>query len=413
MRDPSPADAPQEPGTRHAPLSRRHRAWLSLGAVAAAACLAVAVYAHSMRTQPPAPTTGSAEARAYGPSRDAVLPALWSLPDLTLTDHRGDPVSLRAPHGPPRIADFIFTTCTNACPMMTARMVLVQQRLSGTPVRFVSFSVDPARDHLDALGAYAQRWNPEETRWSVVPTDAARLTQLVDAFRVTASNTGDPENPILHSTVFFLVDGAGQVRGVYASDDADALERLVRDARTLARTADSPDAPTGPRTYASLGCAGCHHDPRIAPPLEGIGGKTRELADGTLVTADAAYLRRALLEPGRERVAGYPLIMPSYHTALTGTEVDALVEELLAMRAPRHPARRASAPRTSTGHTAKAPTHEPAAPSLATDPVCHMEVRVEPSTPRALHEGAAVYFCAEGCRNAFLKDPARYAGAGR
>ena len=47
----------------------------------------------------------------------------------------------------------------------------------------------------------------------------------------------------------------------------------------------------------------------------------------------------------------------------------------------------------------------------ATDPVCGMTVAVADATPTAEYEGRSVYFCCEGCRGAFLEEPARYAAA--
>jgi len=52
-----------------------------------------------------------------------------------------------------------------------------------------------------------------------------------------------------------------------------------------------------------------------------------------------------------------------------------------------------------------------AAPATAVDPVCGMEVAVADATPRLEHDGATVYFCCEGCRDAFAADPARHARA--
>jgi xanthine dehydrogenase accessory factor len=44
----------------------------------------------------------------------------------------------------------------------------------------------------------------------------------------------------------------------------------------------------------------------------------------------------------------------------------------------------------------------------ATDPVCGMSVRTGPDAVRSVHEGAAVWFCGPGCRDAFAADPAAY-----
>jgi xanthine dehydrogenase accessory factor len=53
---------------------------------------------------------------------------------------------------------------------------------------------------------------------------------------------------------------------------------------------------------------------------------------------------------------------------------------------------------------------EPVSVSAA-DPVCGMTVPVSDVTAHLEHDGRTVYFCGEGCRNAFEADPARYAAA--
>lgn len=50
-----------------------------------------------------------------------------------------------------------------------------------------------------------------------------------------------------------------------------------------------------------------------------------------------------------------------------------------------------------------------APPQTATDPVCGMTVPVSPASLSYQHAGRSWYFCAPGCRDAFVADPARYA----
>ena len=50
----------------------------------------------------------------------------------------------------------------------------------------------------------------------------------------------------------------------------------------------------------------------------------------------------------------------------------------------------------------------PPAPQTAVDPVCGMEVAVTAETPRIEHAGDVVFFCCEGCRDAFAADPVRH-----
>ena len=42
------------------------------------------------------------------------------------------------------------------------------------------------------------------------------------------------------------------------------------------------------------------------------------------------------------------------------------------------------------------------------DPVCHMKVAGSSAVPSLNFNGGTYYFCAEGCRQAFIDDPYRY-----
>jgi xanthine dehydrogenase accessory factor len=53
----------------------------------------------------------------------------------------------------------------------------------------------------------------------------------------------------------------------------------------------------------------------------------------------------------------------------------------------------------------------PAEPARAVDAVCGMTVAPVSTSPHATVDGVTTWFCCEGCRTAFLADPARYATA--
>jgi xanthine dehydrogenase accessory factor len=48
--------------------------------------------------------------------------------------------------------------------------------------------------------------------------------------------------------------------------------------------------------------------------------------------------------------------------------------------------------------------------AFATDPVCGMAVDVATATWRVAHAGGTAYFCGEGCRDRFAREPERYLG---
>jgi xanthine dehydrogenase accessory factor len=65
----------------------------------------------------------------------------------------------------------------------------------------------------------------------------------------------------------------------------------------------------------------------------------------------------------------------------------------------------------ATGIRAHSAEGAAGSPTTAIDPVCGMTVVAAEPTAHVLHDGVTVWFCAEGCRTAFLKDPERYATA--
>jgi protein SCO1/2 len=355
------------------------RLWLLTAFVALLASVAIISTALSHRPPPAA----AAEAFAEQPH---TLAPLFPAPEFAYRDQRGvltTPTTLR---GQPYLANFVFTTCRTVCPLLTAKMVQAQRALQDVPVRFVSFSVDPATDTPEVLAIYARTWNPEETRWTLLATDARTLPDTAAGFHVTAMPAAQGQiDPIIHSGVFVLVDAEGLVRGVYDSEHRADWEAALRDVRTLARAPTPPPLATraGPDLYHQLSCATCHERPDLAPSLHGLAGRRTELETSQVLTADSPYVRESILRPDAKRVRGYPLRMPTYE-GLTSTEaLDALVAYVLALPAD------ATTPQARAG--------------LATDPVCHMQVRTGPEALSQATDAGTVYFCSQHCR-------ARYAG---
>jgi cytochrome c oxidase subunit 2 len=82
--------------------------------------------------------------------------------------------------------------------------------------------------------------------------------------------------------------------------------------------------------FRQLGCSGCH-DARStihAPLLDGIYGRTTHLQGGRTVVADASYLRDSILVPGKDVVAGFEPVMPSYSGQVSEEDIQALIAYL-------------------------------------------------------------------------------------
>lgn len=166
-------------------------------------------------------------------SSPAALPFSAVIPEFQLTDSQGRPFGSPSLQGRVWIADFIFTSCAGACPLMSSHMADLQKQLP-PEIHLVSVSVDPVRDTPDRLAAYAQRYQADPARWHFLTGDPARISVLVQqGFYLSVAEGTDPAEPITHSQRFVLVDGQGRIRGYYDSTDPKMLEQLRRDAGSL------------------------------------------------------------------------------------------------------------------------------------------------------------------------------------
>jgi protein SCO1/2 len=171
------------------------------------------------------------------------LPLVATLPHFELTERDGSRVTLADLAGRPWIADFIFTRCQIACPVLTARMREVRGKLPpGSGIRSVSLTVDAGHDTPAVLVDYAAAFGIAGRDWLFLTDGPGETRKLVrEGFLQPVVDT--PENaamPVLHSTRFALVDGAGGVRGFYDAYDPEDIERLVADALRLERSEAFP-----------------------------------------------------------------------------------------------------------------------------------------------------------------------------
>ena len=89
-----------------------------------------------------------------------------SVPELSLVERSGKTINLAALRGKVWVADFIYTSCTDTCPLQTVDMAKLQEQWKkNSDFESVSFSVDPERDTPRALTRYAERFNADAKRW--------------------------------------------------------------------------------------------------------------------------------------------------------------------------------------------------------------------------------------------------------
>ena len=161
------------------------------------------------------------------------LPVYDAVPHFVLTDSYGKSFNSDSLKGKVWVADFIYTHCPGPCPRMTSQMNQLQKKMEGSEgVRFVSFSVDPARDTPAVLQAFAQHFGGPTESWYF-------LTGNPDTLHLLARNVfkvGDLISVMDHSTKFMIVDKRGRIRGYYSTFDPEGLTALTNDVKTLERS---------------------------------------------------------------------------------------------------------------------------------------------------------------------------------
>jgi cytochrome oxidase Cu insertion factor (SCO1/SenC/PrrC family) len=180
-------------------------------------------------------------ARSVSRRLGAAPAVLGTLPTFALTDQAARPFGTRELAGKVWVADFVFTACQEACPLLSQRMQELARRTKhlGPDFHLVSISVDPDRDTPARLAEYAARYGASPVRWSFLTGPAAAIEDAVTGgFRVgmgkeavpPASGGADAAGPtffqIFHGEHLVLVDRELRIRGYFPATN-EGLDRLV------------------------------------------------------------------------------------------------------------------------------------------------------------------------------------------
>jgi len=153
------------------------------------------------------------------------LPVIGAAPDFTLTSQDNKAVSLHDFHGKAVAIAFIYTSCTDVCPMLTANMATVEEKLGpafGPKIAFISITVDPQRDTPEVLKAYADSFGVDLKGWTFLTGDAEAVRQVALKYGVIARKT--PDGDVDHNLLTSLVDASGNLRVQYIGTSFDLEE---------------------------------------------------------------------------------------------------------------------------------------------------------------------------------------------
>jgi protein SCO1 len=172
-------------------------------------------------------------APAHEAAGDRGLPVIGAAPPFTLTSQDGAPVGLADLRGKVVALTFIYTACPDICPMLTQKMVDVQEALGaqfGAKIAFVSISLDPEHDTPEVLKDYAQFWGARLDGWSFLTGSPEAVRDVTRRYGVFFTKKED--GSVDHTQLTSLIDAGGEMRVQYLGARFDP-EEFRRDLMSL------------------------------------------------------------------------------------------------------------------------------------------------------------------------------------
>ena len=153
------------------------------------------------------------------------LPVIGPAPPFVLTAQDGKQVALADLRGKVVAVAFIYTECPDICPLLTEKMVRVQDALGadfGAKIAFVSITLDPEHDTPAVLKDYAQAWGAKPGAWLFLTGSLAAVRDVTRRYGVFFLKKQD--GSVDHTQLTSLVDAKGEMRVQYLGARFDPKE---------------------------------------------------------------------------------------------------------------------------------------------------------------------------------------------
>jgi protein SCO1/2 len=176
-----------------------------------------------------------APALAHKPKAEARLSKIGPAPEFALTDQDGKRVSLADRRGEVVAVTFIYASCADTCPLLTAKLVGIQRKLepnAASKVFFTAITVDPERDTPEVLKRYAQAHGAEAAHWAFLTGTADQINDVTRRYGIYHKK--QPNGDVDHTFLTSIIDRSGTLRVQYLGWRFDPNE-FLSDLRSLLR----------------------------------------------------------------------------------------------------------------------------------------------------------------------------------
>lgn len=173
--------------------------------------------------------------------------------DFSLTDQRGHAFHLGDSRGRVVVLTFLYTSCTDVCPFIGAKLSKVQEELgaNASQVELVVITTDPERDRVERIARYSRVMGMSDS-WHFLTGEQEELRPIWEAYLLRPSRGGRSERvpdevlreyglfsglsepeisrakgaleqfgggyDVSHSTPVWLIDRDGQLRAFHGQD---------------------------------------------------------------------------------------------------------------------------------------------------------------------------------------------------
>jgi protein SCO1 len=147
------------------------------------------------------------------PAVSTLVPLGREVPDFTLTNQDGEPVSLSSLRGRVVAVTFIYTRCPlpDYCPRMISNLQAIERRFAvrvGTDLELAAITFDPQYDTPERMKAYAQAFKADRPGWHFLTGPVADVERVCSHLGVEFY---PEEGLITHTLQTAIIDREGRL----------------------------------------------------------------------------------------------------------------------------------------------------------------------------------------------------------
>ncbi len=154
-------------------------------------------------------------------------------PDFTLQDAEGNAIGLQDFRGKAVVLHFIYTNCTDFCPLHAEKIAEIQEMVNISPMRervqFITITTDPLRDTPDILRSYGTLHGLDSVNWVFLtsgpgePEDTTRRIAEQYGLQFTLGDEGVQ----MHGVKTIVIGREGIWRGSFHGLDFNPTNLVV------------------------------------------------------------------------------------------------------------------------------------------------------------------------------------------